>query len=673
MPAGLRRGASQPPAPPLGDAALPLLLNALVGVDAGARLRARRLPRHPRARDPRGRARSCSPTSRSSSHLVIATRAEPPVDVSRLRARGRARRGAERAAALQRRGGGGAAQRHALAGAARGEQLELLQRQDRGLGGRALPGRPLAARPPGAARCADDLGYDRHLVDYLGDEVLSAQTPQARAFLLDTCVLDRFMRAAVRRACAATTGRSALLSEIERANLFLVPLDERREWFRYHHVFREVLRRELAGAPARPRHRRAARPRRRLVRRARATSRRADHATCSRPARRGAAADLDRRVTGTRGCRRGRSATVAALARRAAGEDVVDGDPRLCLARAWLALDSGEHAAAERWADATAAADDGRPLLEGGADVASSVAMLRATLAYRAGDLAAAETRRRAGGRARGRSGSAWRAVALATLGAARLLPRRPVGRGRAAARAGGRRPRRPAPTAWPCCARRGRSRRSRCGSGDSPTRAAGSPPPTPCARASRSRSTGWGRWRPPSPASSRPTRASSSAAPRAPASARSSSPGAAPRGRSSIYALAALAPVQATLGDAGRRRRDAAQRAASRCASRRAPASSRTSSTTRSAGCAARPAPTRGRAGRRALRRARCRCSGCSASELSIARDRRRALRLAQHRQDPRAQDLPQARRRHARGGGRPGARASPAARSRRGPLCAA
>jgi LuxR family maltose regulon positive regulatory protein len=104
----------------------------------------------------------------------------------------------------------------------------------------------------------------------------------------------------------------------------------------------------------------------------------------------------------------------------ALARELVAGDPRLCLARAWLALDSGEQVAAEHWADATAAADDGRPLLEGGASVASGVAMLRATLAYRAGDLAAAEELGARAVELEGDPDSSWRAVALATLGAAR-------------------------------------------------------------------------------------------------------------------------------------------------------------------------------------------------------------------------------------------------------------
>ena len=100
--------------------------------------------------------------------------------------------------------------------------------------------------------------------------------------------------------------------------------------------------------------------------------------------------------------------------------EVVISDPRLCLARAWLALDSGEPVAAARWADATAAADDGRALPDGGATAASGVAMLRATLAYREGDLSAAEALGARAVELESEPDSPWRAVALATLGAAR-------------------------------------------------------------------------------------------------------------------------------------------------------------------------------------------------------------------------------------------------------------
>ena len=87
-------------------------------------------------------------------------------------------------------------------------------------------------------------GSDRHVADFLLDEVLLRQPDDVREFLLATSVLER-LRADL---CAAVTGRddaAALLRRVEAENLFLVPLDDEREWFRYHHLFGELLRREL--------------------------------------------------------------------------------------------------------------------------------------------------------------------------------------------------------------------------------------------------------------------------------------------------------------------------------------------------------------------------------------------------------------------------------------------
>ncbi|HEY7070945.1 MAG TPA: LuxR C-terminal-related transcriptional regulator [Acidimicrobiales bacterium] len=87
-------------------------------------------------------------------------------------------------------------------------------------------------------------GSDRHVADFLLDEVLDRQPEDVRAFLLATSVLGR-LRADL---CEHVTGRSdaaALLRRVEVENLFLVPLDDERAWFRYHHLFGQLLRREL--------------------------------------------------------------------------------------------------------------------------------------------------------------------------------------------------------------------------------------------------------------------------------------------------------------------------------------------------------------------------------------------------------------------------------------------
>ncbi len=92
-------------------------------------------------------------------------------------------------------------------------------------------------------------GNDRYIVDYLVEEVLEHQPEPVRRFLLRTAVLDRLTGSL----CDAVTGRADgadMLADLERANLFLVALDDRREWYRYHHLFADVLRvRLLAEDP----------------------------------------------------------------------------------------------------------------------------------------------------------------------------------------------------------------------------------------------------------------------------------------------------------------------------------------------------------------------------------------------------------------------------------------
>ena len=87
-------------------------------------------------------------------------------------------------------------------------------------------------------------GSDRRVVDYLAAEVLGEQREVELDFLLHTSVLDRFCAAL----CDAVTGARdsrAMLDRIERVNYFLIPLDPRHEWYRYHHLFGELLRHEL--------------------------------------------------------------------------------------------------------------------------------------------------------------------------------------------------------------------------------------------------------------------------------------------------------------------------------------------------------------------------------------------------------------------------------------------
>ena len=109
--------------------------------------------------------------------------------------------------------------------------------------------------PDGGVR--DFAGSARQVGEYLGDEVLTALAPEIRDFLVRTSVLPRFTP----ELCDAVLGRedsAAVLAELARSNMFLVALDSRGEWYRYHHLFGEFLQLELDREGARELRRRAA-------------------------------------------------------------------------------------------------------------------------------------------------------------------------------------------------------------------------------------------------------------------------------------------------------------------------------------------------------------------------------------------------------------------------------
>jgi LuxR family maltose regulon positive regulatory protein len=87
-------------------------------------------------------------------------------------------------------------------------------------------------------------GDDRYVVDYLVEEVLTKEPEEVHSFLLDTSVLDR-LTGPLCDAVTAGTGGAQMLEALERRNLFVVPLDDQRRWYRYHHLFADVLRARL--------------------------------------------------------------------------------------------------------------------------------------------------------------------------------------------------------------------------------------------------------------------------------------------------------------------------------------------------------------------------------------------------------------------------------------------
>jgi ATP/maltotriose-dependent transcriptional regulator MalT len=350
-------------------------------------------------------------------HLAIASRAAPPVGVARLRVRGELGEVAERELRFDLEGVGRLLNDGLGLGLADDELGILLERTEGWAAGLYLAGLSLRGRTDGADVVASFSGEQRHLADYLLEDVLAGQPAALRRFLVRTSVLERLSAPL----CDAVTGDGdahELLAELERSNLFLIPLDARRHWFRYHGLFQDLLRSELAReldeAGIRELHARAATW---LAASGEIDAAIGHHLAAGDVA---AAAELIARNWNVF-LQRGEVVTASRWLDRLPPELVL-ASPQLCLGRAWLAQDVGDHALAGRWLDAaTAATSDGAaPLHEGGTTVDSGIAMARATLAYQMGDLATATSSAEAAVAGEGESGSPWLAVALTTLGCAR-------------------------------------------------------------------------------------------------------------------------------------------------------------------------------------------------------------------------------------------------------------
>ena len=173
-------------------------------------------------------------------HLVIGTRADPDLPLSRWRVRGEL---AEiRAADLRFTPNEATAYLNDVTELDLDpEQVAALEQRTEGwVAALQLAALSIRGREDVGGFIARFAGNDRYIVDYLVEEVLAQQSDEIREFLLQTAVLDRLTGPL----CDSVTGRddgAQTLVGMERANLFVVPLDDRREWWRYHHLFGDVL------------------------------------------------------------------------------------------------------------------------------------------------------------------------------------------------------------------------------------------------------------------------------------------------------------------------------------------------------------------------------------------------------------------------------------------------
>jgi ATP/maltotriose-dependent transcriptional regulator MalT len=180
-------------------------------------------------------------------HLLIATRADPPLPLARLRARGQLTE--LRAAELRLRADEASAFLRAVMGLdLPPEAIVTLQSRTEGwITGLQLAALSLRGRTDVSEFLAAFTGSHRFVLDYLSEEVLARQEASVQAFLLHTAVLDR-LSAPLCEVVTGQGGSQAMLEALEDANLFVVALDDERRWFRYHHLFAEVLRSHLLQA-----------------------------------------------------------------------------------------------------------------------------------------------------------------------------------------------------------------------------------------------------------------------------------------------------------------------------------------------------------------------------------------------------------------------------------------
>jgi LuxR family transcriptional regulator, maltose regulon positive regulatory protein len=178
-------------------------------------------------------------------HMVILTRSDPPLRLSRLRVAGdmievradQLRFTEDEAVELL--------NERLTLGLSRRDVHRLVVRTEGWAAGLQLAALRLVGRSDPSEFIDRFTGADRHVVDYLGAEVLDSQPAPVLEFLLQTSVLNRVC-APLGNAVTGKDDAASILDDIYRADLFLSPLDDQHRWFRYHHLFRGILRHELA-------------------------------------------------------------------------------------------------------------------------------------------------------------------------------------------------------------------------------------------------------------------------------------------------------------------------------------------------------------------------------------------------------------------------------------------
>lgn len=311
-----------------------------------------------------------------SVRLVLITRADPPLPLARLRAAG------DMAEVRARELRFTPADVAALVSAAAGVNLseadaaELAEGAEGWAAGIYLAALSLRESPSPGAVIRQLTGNSRFIADFLAEEIVNRQPPEIRRFLQRTSILDQFT-APLCDAVAGTSTAAEVIQDLERANLFVVPLDDHRLWYRYHHLFAQMLRSQLARAepdlvPA-------------LHERASAWHR--ERGSAEAAIEHALAAGDFRGAVDLIACywspfvSAGRAATVREWI-RSLGDDRVGADPIAAHCAAWVAALCGDRGSARRWLQAIEAGQLEGPLPDGMPSLKFSAALLHGTFGF---------------------------------------------------------------------------------------------------------------------------------------------------------------------------------------------------------------------------------------------------------------------------------------------------
>ncbi|MBV8991393.1 MAG: hypothetical protein JO372_22770 [Solirubrobacterales bacterium] len=340
----------------------------------------------------------------------IATRTEPPLQIPRLRARGQLVEVDADELRFTRTEAGVLLNELLGLELADKDVVALHQRAEGWPAAIYLAGLSLRNRADRHEFIVRFAGDDRHIVDYLGEEVLADLDPDTRDLLLRTSILER-VSGALCDAIADTAGSARKLETLARSNLFVVPLDDRRDWYRYHHLFRSCLNAELRlEAPdlIPELHRRASE----WFGSAGYVTDAIDHAIAGQDfatASELLAAHWNDIIS---------SGELSAVEMwlMSLPERLVLEDARLCLARAWTSFAKGALEEVLPCLENAEAAPPPERLLDGTTSVASGAATLRASYWLRMGDFRKTVTYAR---EALALEHSPWRAISANCLGMA--------------------------------------------------------------------------------------------------------------------------------------------------------------------------------------------------------------------------------------------------------------